>query len=118
MLHKHAYVTVFWAMRALTSPATTEIDGYLNALPSPDSPTLHDTNLVECIPYASARGLVGEVLESEGRHADAIVWAQTEVNEPRSLNMCKKIRAGCLLGRLHAAVHARQVTLSRRGTHP
>ena len=63
----------------LASSNTSSIDlSYIDTLPSPDAPTLHCT----CIGSqsdTSARVLMGEMLEREGRHSDAITWAQAEL---------------------------------------
>eukprot|EP00935_MAST-01C_sp_MAST-1C-sp1_P002181 g2181.t1 len=99
--HPHAWVTNFFAMRALTSPATTDM-GYLETLPPPDSTTFFCVSIMGAISYASARGLVGELLEVQGRLHDAVKWAQAELNDFHLRNVGIKARCGRLLARCHA----------------
>jgi hypothetical protein len=56
---------------------------YIDTLPSPDAPTLHCTHLA-LYAYATARVMMGELLEQEGRHTDAIAWAQAELQVQES----------------------------------
>jgi hypothetical protein len=63
----------------LASSNTSSIDlSYIDTLPSPDAPTLQCTG-TDKVTCTSARVLMGEVLEREGRHSDAITWAQAEL---------------------------------------
>jgi len=104
LFHPHYVVTSMFAALCLASPDTSGIDlSYIDTLPSPDAPTLYCTFLC-LIVYASARVLMGELLEQQGRHADAISWAQAELQDQSNLNVPSKTRAGRLLGRCHAAV--------------
>jgi hypothetical protein len=108
----------------LASSNTSSIDlSYFDTLPSPDAPTLYCTLLgVQCC--APTRVLMGEVVEREGRHSDAITWAQAELQvdslfvatsftsfltsiclqNASNFNALSKTRAGRLLGRCHAAL--------------
>ena len=75
--HPRSVVTLVFAMLALASPDNTE-ERYLETLPPPDASPYY------CIiqsgaSYASARVMVGEVLESRGRCAESIQWAQAEL---------------------------------------
>ena len=68
-----------FAAFCLATPETSGIDmSYIDILPSPDAPTLHCLWLGWLV-YASARVMMGELLEQEGRHTDAIAWAQAEL---------------------------------------
>jgi hypothetical protein len=68
-----------FAAFCLATPETSGIDmTYIDTLPSPDAPTLHCTWFGWLV-YASARVMMGELLEQEGRHTDAIAWAQAEL---------------------------------------
>jgi hypothetical protein len=68
-----------FATLCLASPDTSKIDlSYIDAMPSPDAPTLHCTGASSC-QYTSARVMIGQVFEQQGRHSDAITWAQAEL---------------------------------------
>jgi hypothetical protein len=56
--------------------------------------------------------LVAEVFEQEGRHADAIRFAQTDLQDYHNLNMPSKVRAGRVLGRCHAALGQHMLSVS------
>jgi hypothetical protein len=72
-------VTSMLSALYLASSNTSSIDlSYIDTLPSPDAPTLHCTAFVSSS-CTSARVLMGEVLEREGRHSDAITWSQAEL---------------------------------------
>ena len=73
-----------FAAFCLATPETSGIDmSYIDTLPSPDAPTLHCT-WYGLHAYASARVMMGELLEQEGRHTDAIAWAQAELQVQES----------------------------------
>jgi hypothetical protein len=76
---------------------------YLDSLPPPDSPTLRCI-YSEMNVSASTRPLLAEVFERDGRHADAIAFAQAELQSVLSFNLPSKVRAGRVLGRCHAAM--------------
>ena len=67
-------------MLALASSGTeTPVDmSYIEVLPPPESTTLVDFQMGQMV-WASARVMIGEVLELEGRTRDAILWARTEL---------------------------------------
>ena len=70
------------SMLVLASPSaatTIDFDGYLAGLPDVDAPTLYCVWCAD-VAQASARVLIGEVLEVRGRYADAIRWVQPDVN--------------------------------------
>ena len=68
-------MTLIFATVALASPDPTNVDfDYFDSLPSPETPTMHCT-LTDVFSYISARVIVAEVREQQGRLADAIAWA-------------------------------------------
>jgi hypothetical protein len=99
MLHNH------WAsVLVLAAADTSAFDmSYLDSLPPPDSPTLR---CITCEVFISAqtRPLLAEVFERDGRHADAIAFAQAELQSVFSFHLPSKVRAGRVLGRCHAAM--------------
>jgi hypothetical protein len=99
MLHNH-YTSVL----VLAAADTSAFDmSYLDSLPPPDSPTLRciASNMLVS---ATTRPLLAEVFERDGRHADAIVFAQAELQSVLSCNLPSKVRVGRVLGRCHAAM--------------
>jgi hypothetical protein len=56
--------------------------------------------------------MMGELLEQEGRHTDAIAWAQAELQDPSNFNVLSKTRAGRLLGRCHAALNEHTLSVA------
>jgi hypothetical protein len=60
----------------------------------------------------TARVLVAEVFEQQGRHADAIRFAQTDLQDYHNLNVPSKVRAGRVLGRCHAALGQHMLSVS------
>jgi hypothetical protein len=77
--HPHYMVTCMFAAFCLASPEPSGIDmSYMGTLPLPDAPTLHCVWFDWCT-YASARVMMGELLEQEGCHTDAIAWGQAEL---------------------------------------
>ena len=68
-------MTLIFATVALASPDPTGVDfDYFDSLPSPETATMHCTfSDVMCI--SSARVIVAEVREQQGRLADAVAWA-------------------------------------------
>jgi hypothetical protein len=80
-------------------------------LPPADATTLHCT----CIATAfatTARVLIAEVFEQQGRHADAIRFAQTDLQDYHNLNVPAKVRAGRVLGRCHAVLGQHMLSVS------
>jgi hypothetical protein len=60
---------------------------------------------------ATPRVLVVEVFE-QGHHAEAIRFAQTDLQDYRSLNVTSKVWAGRVLGRCHAALGQHMLSVS------
>jgi hypothetical protein len=56
--------------------------------------------------------LVAEVFEQQGRHADAIRFAQTDLQDYHNFSSVSKVRAGRLLGRCHAALGQHMLSVS------
>jgi hypothetical protein len=56
--------------------------------------------------------LIAEVFEQQGRHADAIRFAQTDLQDYHNLNLVSKVRAGRVLGRCHAALGQHMLSVS------
>jgi hypothetical protein len=84
---------------------------WLDELPPADASTLHDT-CVSAMHPTTARVLVAEVFEQQGRHADAIQFAQTDLQDYHNLNVPSKVRAGRVLGRCHAALGQHMLSVS------
>ena len=63
-----------------------------------------------CFPLS--RVLVAEVFEQQGRHTDAIRFAQTDLQDYHNLNVPSKVRAGRVLGRCHAALGQHMLSVS------
>jgi hypothetical protein len=84
---------------------------WLDDLPSADATTLYC--LSSCVIIGTtARVLVAEVFEQQGRHADAIRFAQTDLQDYHNLNASSKVRAGWVLGRCHAALGQHTLSVS------
>jgi hypothetical protein len=60
----------------------------------------------------TARVLVAEVFEQQGRPADAIRFAQTDLQDYHNLSVVSKARAGRVLGRCHAALGQHMLSVS------
>jgi hypothetical protein len=60
----------------------------------------------------TTRVLVAEVFEQQGRHAEAIRFAQTGLQDFHNLNVPSKVRAGRVLGRCHAALGQHMLSVS------
>jgi hypothetical protein len=56
--------------------------------------------------------LIAEVFEQQGRHAEAIRFAQTDLQDYHNLNVPSKVRAGRVLGRCHAALGQHMLSVS------
>eukprot|EP00935_MAST-01C_sp_MAST-1C-sp1_P000028 g28.t1 len=85
----------FFATLALTSPASVSM-GYLDTLPAVESPALHCV-WTHCVCYASIRTMLAEVMEQQGRHAEAVALAQADLQVG--------VRERALLGAATAAEH-------------
>jgi hypothetical protein len=111
MFHEHAMVAV---TRAVLSFAVGTCDvelSWLDDLPPADATTLHCT-IQSAVYPTTARVLVAEVFEQQGRHADAIRFAQTDLQDCHNLNVPSKVRAGQVLGRCHAALGQHMLSVS------
>ena len=71
------WVALHFAMLALAKAPSVDL-GYMDTLPRPDAPSMQDICWMTTV-YASARLMIAEVLEQQGRFATAIDWAQTEL---------------------------------------
>jgi hypothetical protein len=60
----------------------------------------------------TARVLVAEVFEQQGRHADAIRFVQTDLQDYHNLSIPAKLRAGRVLGRCHAVLGQHMLSVS------
>jgi hypothetical protein len=56
--------------------------------------------------------LIAEVFEQQGRHAEAIRFAQTDLQDYHNLNMPSRMRAGRVVGRCHAALGQHTLSVS------
>jgi hypothetical protein len=104
--HEHAMVGLMRGALTLAtqSTGTSTVDAsWLDDLPPADASTLHCMNLFAIFP-TSTRVLIAEVFEQQGRHTDAIEWAQAELQIPHNFNVASKVRAGRVLGRCHSAM--------------
>jgi hypothetical protein len=111
MLHEHMVVAL---LRAVLNFAVGTCDvelSWLDDLPPADATTLFDTLLAAMHP-TTARVLVAEVFEQQGRHADAIRFAQTDLQDYLNRNVSSKVRAGRVLGRCHAALGQHMLSVS------
>jgi hypothetical protein len=84
---------------------------WLDDLPPADATTLYDMNMSNIIP-TTARVLVAEVFEQQGRHADAIRFAQTDLQDYHNFSAVSKVRAGRVLGRCHAVLGQHMLSVS------
>jgi hypothetical protein len=111
MFHEHAMIAVLRVVLSFTVDTCDVELSWLDDLPPADATTLH------CISWGSiypttARVLVAEVFEQQGRHADAIRFAQTDLQDYHNLNVPSKVRAGRVLGRCHAALGQHTLSVS------
>ena len=84
---------------------------WLDDLPPADATTLYVLTMSPMIP-TTARVLVAEVFEQQGRPADAIRFAQTDLQDYHNFNAVSKVRAGQVLGRCHAALGQHMLSVS------
>jgi hypothetical protein len=109
--HEHTMVAL---LRAVPSFAvgTRDVElSWLDDLPPADATTLHCTIMAAIYP-TTARVLVAELFEQQGRHTDAIRFAQTDLQDYHNLNVPSKVRAGRVLGRCHAALGQHMLSVS------
>jgi hypothetical protein len=111
MIPEHTSITLIRAVLSFAM-ATCDVElRWLDDLPPADTTTLHCTTISAVFP-TTARVLVAEVFEQQGRHADAIRFAQTDLQDYHNLNMPSKVRAGRVLGRCHAALGQHMLSVS------
>jgi hypothetical protein len=108
---EHAMVAMIRAVLSLSVDARNVDLSWLDDLPPADAATLHDLNMGIVFP-TTARVLVAEVFEQQGRHADAIRFAQTDLQDYHNLNAVSKVRAGRVLGRCHAVLGQDMLSVS------
>jgi hypothetical protein len=111
MYPKHAPIALLRAVLSFAVGTCGVELSWLDDLPPADATTLHCTNVFATVP-TTARVLVAEVFEQQGRHADAIRFAQTDLQDYHNLNVPSKVRAGRVLGRCHAALGQHMLSVS------
>jgi hypothetical protein len=109
--HEHAVLSMICAVLSFSVAARTVELGWLDNLPPADATTLHCT-ASSTLFATTARVLVAEVFEQQGRHAEAIKFAQTDLQDYHNLNAPTKVRAGRVLGRCHAALGQHMLSVS------
>jgi hypothetical protein len=111
MFPEHAMVAMIRALASLSAGARNVDPSWLDDLPPANTTTLHCTSL-HGITLCTPRVLVSEVFELQGRHADAIRFAQTDLQDDHNFNVPSKLRAGRVLGRCHAAIGQHTLSVS------
>jgi hypothetical protein len=111
IFHEHALVAGLRAVLSFTGSTRDVKLNWLDDLPPADATTLHDTATSVAV-MTTPRVLVAEVFEHQGRHADAILFAQTDLQDYHNLNVPSKVRAGRVLGRCHAALGQHMLSVS------
>jgi hypothetical protein len=108
---EHAMIAVIRAVLSFAM-TTCEVElSWLDDLPPADATTLHCTCMFAAFP-TTARLLVAEVFEQQGRHAEAMRFAQTDLQDYHNCNLISKVRAGRVLGRCHAALGQHMLSVS------
>jgi hypothetical protein len=107
---EHALVSHIRAVLSFSVAARTVELSWLDDLPPADATTLHCTALSAL--FVTSRVLIAEVFEQQGRHADAIRFAQADLQDYHNLNVLTKVRAGRVLGRCHAALGQDMLSVS------
>jgi hypothetical protein len=111
MIPEHMMVALLRAVLSFAE-GTCDVElSWLDDLPPADATTLHCTCFAAFHP-TTARVLVAEVFEQQGRHADAIRFAQTDLQDYHNLNVPSKVRAGRVLGRCHAVLGQHMLSVS------
>jgi hypothetical protein len=111
MYPEHAIVLQIRAVLSFAVAARTVELNWLDDMPPADTTTLHCTSISSIYPV-TPRVLVAEVFEQQGRHAEAIRFAQTDLQDYHSFNVPSKVRAGRVLGRCHAALGQHMLSVS------
>jgi hypothetical protein len=99
------------AVLSFSKAARTVELSWLDDLPPADATTLHCTSLADLCTI-TPRVLIAEVFEQQGRHAEAIRFAQIDLQDYHNLNVASKVRAGRVLGRCHAALGQHMLSVS------
>jgi hypothetical protein len=110
-MHEHAMVNLIRSIHSLSKDTRTIDWKWLDELPPADTPTMHCTSEAG-MQSTTTRGIVAEVFEQQGRYADAIEWAQADLQTPQYFNAPSKIRAGRVLGRCHAALGSHLLSMA------
>jgi hypothetical protein len=109
---EHVVVSLIRAVLSFSAVAERTVElSWLDDLPPAYTTTLHCTCLSATLPM-TARVLVAEVFEQQGCHAEAIQFAQTDLQDYHNLNVPSKVRAGRVLGRCHAALGQHMLSVS------
>jgi hypothetical protein len=108
---EHAMVAMIRVLLSFSVGARNVDLSWLDNLPPADATTLYDSSMCVAVP-TTARVLVAEVFEQQGCHADAIRFAQTDLQDYHNLNAVSKVRAGQVLGRCHAALGQHTLSVS------
>jgi hypothetical protein len=109
---EHALVSLIRAVLSFSVAAGTVVElSWVDELPPADATTLHCTSISASYP-TTPRVLVAEVFEQQGRHAEAIRFAQTDLQDYHNRNVPSKVRAGRVLGRSHAALGQHMLSVS------
>jgi hypothetical protein len=111
MTPEHAMVAMIRALLSFSVDARNVDLSWLDDLPPADATTLYDINMSNMV-RTTARVLVAEVFEQQGRHADAIRFAQTDLQDYHNCSAVSKVRAGQVLGRCHAALGQHMLSVS------
>jgi hypothetical protein len=109
--HEHAVVSMIRAVLSFSVAAPTVELSWLDELPPADATTLHCTGIPAMV-GTTPRVLVAEAFEQQGRHVDAIRFAQTDLQNYHNLYAPAKVRAGRVLGRCHAAMGQHMLSVS------
>jgi hypothetical protein len=108
---EHAMVAMIRALLSFSVDARNVDLSWLDDLLPADATTLYDISVYVTIP-TTARVLVAEVFEQQGRPADAIRFAQTDLQDYHNFSIVSKVRAGRVLGRCHAALGQHTLSVS------
>jgi hypothetical protein len=108
---EHAVVSLIRAVLSFSVATHTVELSWLDDLPPADATTLHCT-CSSILLNTTARVLVAEVFEQQGRHAEAIRFAQTDLQDYHNTSVPTKVRAGRVLGRCHAALGQHMLSVS------
>jgi hypothetical protein len=108
---EHCNVSIIRAVLSFAVAARTMELSWLDSMPTADATTLHCTSSSSMF-ATTARVLVAEVFEQQGRHVEAIRFAQTDLQDYHNFNVPSKVRAGRVLGRCHAALGQHVLSVS------